>query len=77
MQKVTACFPLDTLDCLLEAVTKDIVNFGNNQHSLCVLKVLMTKIAESNESDQIDILISLLAVNNEELIQNPYGNYAI
>ncbi|EAS01738.2 RNA-binding protein, putative (macronuclear) [Tetrahymena thermophila SB210] len=74
IQKIIGCFPLKNLQCIFDTIIKDIVKFGNNQHSLCVLKAMMTKLKGDSKSE---IIIDLLAQNNDELIQNPFGNYAI
>jgi len=48
---------------------------ANHSHGLCVLKPIMTKVEKKPELKMN--IIKLLRDNLENIIQNPYGNYAI
>jgi len=75
IQKLIVSISNDNIDFIFEPLVNRFVEVANHSFGLCGLKQLITKIDKIPEMRRR--LIRLLYDNLENLIQNPYGNYAL
>jgi len=75
IQKLIVAISLNNIGFIYEPVIARFIDVANNSFGLCVLKHLMTKVEKADAMR--DRITNLLYENLEELIQNPYGNYAV
>lgn len=67
IQKCISCFDCKYLDSIYKIVLKNLVELANNAQGLCVLKALMNKYKNQDQSYN-NKLLSLIAENVEVLI---------
>jgi hypothetical protein len=63
------------LGFVVEKLMDYFIQVVNHQYGLCVLKDLMTKFKHSG--DKSSLILKKMLLHIDEIIQDPYGNYAI
>jgi hypothetical protein len=75
VQKLITSISLNNISFVFDPIIRRFVEVANHSFGLCVLKQLVTKV--ENAPGLRGRIIGLLTDNLENLIQNPYGNYAL
>jgi len=75
IQKLIVSISMNNMGFIFEPLVDRFVEVANHSFGLCVLKQLITKVEKVPELRRR--IIKLLYDNLENLIQNPYGNYAL
>jgi len=75
VQKLIVAISVQNLGFLYQPLLERFLDVVNHSFGLCVLKQLMTKVEKSYELKRP--IVEMLYENFENLIQNPYGNYAL
>jgi hypothetical protein len=75
IQKLVVAISIGNIGFIYEPVISRFAEVANNSFGLCVLKQLMTKVEKDEQMRST--IVHLLYENLEDLIQNPYGNYAV
>jgi len=75
IQKLITAISTNNIHFIYKPLVGRFLEVANNAHGLCVLKQLMTKVEKVTEFKRE--IINLIHINFEELVQNPFGNYAI
>jgi hypothetical protein len=75
IQKLIVAISINNLGFIYKPLIGRFLEIANNAFGLCVLKQLMVKVEKAPEMKKE--IITLLHENFEDLVQNPYGNYAI
>eukprot|EP00923_Selenidium_pygospionis_P003503 GHVN01005527.1.p1 GENE.GHVN01005527.1~~GHVN01005527.1.p1 ORF type:complete len:1350 (+),score=284.56 GHVN01005527.1:159-4208(+) len=75
VQRMLICFKPPTTDVIFEKVIQNLSTVAQCQHGLCVVKKC---ISSANKSHQYESeLLEQLTKHAQDLMQSPYGNYAI
>jgi len=75
IQKLIVAISLNNIGFIYQPIVERFLEVANHSFGLCVLKQIITKVESAPELKKK--LIKLLYDNLENLIQNPYGNYAL
>jgi len=75
IQKLIVAISLQNIGFIYQPLVERFLDVVNHSFGLCVMKQLMTKVEKSPELKKR--IVDLLCDNLENLIQNPYGNYAL
>lgn len=75
IKKIIARFSEERLNIVFLRLMDKFLTVVNHQFGLCVLKDLMTKFKSNAEKSFI--MINKMRDSLDEIIQDPYGNYAI
>jgi len=75
VQKIGIHFGITYVMKILHIVVNNFVEITNNAYGVCMVKILITRF----HSDSIvrAKLLELVQANLEQIIQNPFGNYAV
>jgi hypothetical protein len=69
-----ASFPEQKRAFIFEEVFDQFIDLAKNTNGLCVVKKLVQLM---KNSDQAEVLLKKLQENAIDLVQDPYGNYAV
>lgn len=75
IQKLINSISVTSIDFIYQPIVDKFTEVANHSSGLCVLKQLMSKVEKIPEYKKQ--IIGLIFDNLENLIQNPFGNYAI
>eukprot|EP00347_Sterkiella_histriomuscorum_P005046 403358108 len=74
LQKVLLCMKEENIDFIINPILEKFIELSMDQNGLCVIKKIISKI----QGHETKIAISKKLSNHvEELVQSPYGNYAV
>ena len=74
LQKVLLCMKEEAIGFIFDPVLENFVDLSMDQNGLCVIKKIVSKI----QGHEKRVLIGqVLAENVVQLVQSPYGNYAV
>ena len=74
LQKLITCLKPERLDYVFEPIFKSLVELALDANGLCVVKKIISRF-DSGEKKRL--LVNVLTKNAVNLVQSPYGNYAI
>lgn len=75
VQRLLFCFSSPSIDWIYAPVVSNLVNVAHHPYGLCVLKTCISQAKPPSPHQQL--LLAQLAHNSLDLVQSPYGNYAI
>lgn len=75
VQRLLSCFSQSLTDWIYGPVVRHLVDVAHHPHGLCVLKKCISQAKLSSKHQ--DMLLAQLSRNALDLVQSPYGNYAI
>lgn len=75
VQRLLLCFPPPFTDGIFIAVLANLVSIAHHPYGLCVLKKCITQVTSMPR--QKDAFLNQLAYHALDLVQSPYGNYAV
>lgn len=75
IKKIVSRFSEDRLGFVVDRIMDYFIQVVNHQYGLCVLKDLMTKL--KGNAEKTGVILRKMLVHIDEIIQDPYGNYAI
>jgi hypothetical protein len=75
VQRLLFCFAAPCTDWIYRPVVERLFEVAHHPYGLCVLKKCITQ--AKLPSQQHDLLLSQLARHALDLVQSPYGNYAV
>jgi hypothetical protein len=74
IEKIIICFDEDLLQFAYELIINNFMNLANHSNGLCVIKKI---IIHASKKETINKIMLRIVDNCLNLVQNPYGNYAI
>lgn len=74
LQKVLLCFKEESIDFIFRPVAANFIDLSMDQNGLCVIKKIVSKIQAHDRRKQVG---RILSENVVQLVQSPYGNYAV
>lgn len=75
LQKVILTVKAEKLDYIFYPCCEKLVDLAFDSNGLCVIKKIISKF--SSISEKRELLVTILSDNCVQLVQSPYGNYAI
>ena len=72
MQKLLSSFSPSVTDCVYVVMAEQLLEVANHPYGLCVLKKCISEAKKHQE-----LLLKKLSRHAMELVQSPYGNFAI
>ena len=77
IEKIVSFFEYNLLDDLLQFIVNHFVFLACNSHGLCIIKTVIALENSFPERKYHNLIKQIMIENSLNLIQNPYGNYAI
>lgn len=77
IEKIVSFFEYNLLDDLLQFIVNHFVFLACNSHGLCIIKTVIALENSFPERKYHNLIKQIMIANSLNLIQNPYGNYAI
>ena len=74
LQKVMLCLKEENIEFIFKPIYDHFIDLSMDQNGLCVIKKIISKI---QGHDKRILIGEKLSENVVELVQNPYGNYAV
>ncbi|CDW87894.1 rna-binding [Stylonychia lemnae] len=74
LQKVLLCLKEENIDFIFSPVLKNLIELSMDQNGLCVIKKIISKVQGHEKKIALG---EKLSENVVELVQSPYGNYAV
>ncbi len=75
VQKALLTFSKERKQFIVEEALANFVKLANDANGLCLIKKVIPECSKSTEHAKR--VIEIMSTNSIELVQNPYGNYAI
>ena len=74
VQRILICFSSDATDLVFNPIIRNLPKIAQNPYGLCVVKKC---ISQANRSAHFEGLLKCLTHHCLDLMQSPYGNYAV
>jgi len=74
LEKIILCFEHNLCQEIINFVIDNFLLLSNHVNGLCIVKKILTIKLNTNEYEKLK---NLLLINAKNLIENPYGNYAL